>query len=41
MCRWRREGTGPAFFRLDATSRYTPEALEQFIAHDTASTVSA
>jgi hypothetical protein len=41
MRRWRREGTGPAFFRLDATIRYTPEALEQFIAQHTASAVSA
>jgi hypothetical protein len=41
MRRWRRDGAGPAFFRLDATIRYTPEALAEFIDCHTASAVSA
>ena len=40
MRRWRRDGAGPAFFRLDATIRYTPEALAEFITAHTLSGVS-
>ena len=41
MRRWRRDGTGPTFFRLDATIRYTSTALAEFIDRHTASAVSA
>ena len=39
--RWRRDGTGPAFFHLGATMRYTSAALAEFIDRHTPSAVSA
>jgi predicted site-specific integrase-resolvase len=29
--RWRREGRGPKFLRLERCIRYSPEAIEQFL----------